>query len=62
MTTSHDREHYAKMHGGWFSTTLLSSNLRDWGYEAEQMDYWRWHIINELAKDKLLKAEERPES
>ena len=37
-------------------------NLRDWGYEAEQMDYWRWHIINELAKDKLLKAEERPES
>ena len=37
-------------------------NLRDWGYEAEQMDYWRWHIINELAKDKLLKAEGRPES
>ena len=30
---------------------------REWGYESGQMDYWRWHIINELAKDKLLKPD-----
>ena len=36
--------------------------LGDWGYDAGQMDYWRWQIINELAKDRLLKAETRAET
>ena len=36
--------------------------LRDWGYDSGQMEYWRWHIINELAKDKLMTAETRTET